>query len=229
MAGSVPARSADVVLFDFDYTLADSSPGILECVRFAMTRLGHDVPLDDEIRAQIGQPLQGSLARFFGADAAPSGGWRDADYVRLFVERADQVMAGRTSMLDGVPEVLATLRSAGLRLGVVSTKFRYRIEQVLGREGLRDRFDCIVGGEDVEKPKPHPQALERGLDTLGVARDRAVYVGDSLVDAEAAARAGLRFVGVLSGVTAAGAFDAHPVDALLPSVRELPALLGAAR
>jgi len=223
-----PGPAADVVLFDFDYTLADSSPGIIECVRFAMTRLGHAVPADDAIRAQIGLPLQGSLARFFGPEAAPPGGSRDAEYVRLFVERADRVMAEHTSILDGVPEALDALRAAGLRLGVVSTKFRYRIEQVLGREGLRDAFDCIVGGEDVEKLKPHPQALELGLDTLGVEPDRALYVGDTPVDAEAAARAGLRFVGVLSGVTGADAFEAHPADALLPSVRELPALLGAA-
>ncbi len=123
---------------------------------------------------------------------------------------------------------LAALQRAGLGLGVVSTKFRYRIEQILVREGLRGRFGCVIGGEDVTRHKPDPEALERALDALRVARGQVVYVGDSLVDAEASERASIRFVAVLSGVTPREAFAAHPAEAVIPSVCELPAWLGMA-
>lgn len=214
----------DAVLFDFDYTLADSSPGILLCMHHALTRLGHEPPDDDTLRAQIGQPLWGTLERLYGHASASD----DAEFVRLFVERADEVMAGHTTLLAGVPATLAALHRAGLQLGVVSTKFRYRIEQILVREGLRGRFGCVIGGEDVTRHKPDPEALERALDALRVERGQVVYVGDSLVDAEASERASIPFVAVLSGVTPPEAFAAHPAEAVIPSVRELTGWLGMA-
>lgn len=214
----------EALLFDFDYTLADSSPGILLCMRHALLVLGHEPPDADTLRRQIGLPLQGTLERLYGASVADD----DAEFVRLFVARADAVMADHTTLLAGVPEALAAFRSEDLGLGVVSTKFRYRIEQILSREGLRSHFGCIVGGEDVTRPKPDPQALERAVEALGADRSRVVYVGDSRVDAEAAARAGMRFVAVLSGVTPREAFAAHPAEAVIPSVCELPAWLGMA-
>jgi phosphoglycolate phosphatase len=215
-------RETKAVLFDFDYTLADSSPGILRCMRHALGSLGHEPPDDDTIRAQIGLPLWGTLERLYGAATREA----DAEFVRLFVEHADLVMADHTTLLAGVDEALAALHAQGLGLGVVSTKFRYRIEQILVREDLRPRFACLIGGEDVTRHKPDPEALERALEALRLERDCVLYVGDSLVDAEAAERARLRFVGVLSGVTPRDAFAAHPSEAVLGSVRELPAWLG---
>ncbi len=216
--------TVDALLFDFDYTLADSSPGILECMHFALTSLGRVPPDDETIRRQIGLPLWGTLERLYGPEAAE----RDDDFVRLFVARADEIMADNTRMLDGVPEALDRFRGAGFKMGVVSTKYRYRIEQILARDGLLEHFDCLVGGEDVEKHKPHPEPLERAVEALGVEMSRVLYLGDSAVDAEAAARAGLRFVAVLSGVTPAAVFEAHPSAAVLESVCELPGLLGIA-
>lgn len=212
----------DAVLFDFDYTLADSSPGILMCMRHALRALGREPPDADTIRAQIGRPLWGTIERFYGEASASD----DAEFVRLFVEHADRVMAEHTTMLAGVPDALAALRGEGLGLGVVSTKFRYRIEHVLVREGLRPHFGCVIGGEDVTRHKPDPEALERALDALGAARALVLYVGDAVVDAEAAARAGIRFVAVLSGVTGRESFAPHPQEALLPSVSGLPSWLG---
>ena len=214
----------EAVLFDFDYTLADSSPGILLCMHHALRALGRDPPDDDTIRGQIGRPLWGTLERFYGHASAAD----DAEFVRRFVAHADEVMADHTTLLEGVPHTLGLLREAGLALGVVSTKFRYRIDHVLVREGLRPHFGCVIGGEDVTRHKPDPEALERALEALRAERARVVYVGDSVVDAEAAGSAGIRFVAVLSGVTARDAFAPHPSEAVLPSVRELPSWLGIA-
>jgi len=128
-------------------------------------------------------------------------------------------------MFPEVPETLARLRALGIRTAIVSTKFRYRIEGILAREGLDQAFDVIVGGEDVAVNKPDPEGLISALGRLGVEASRAVYVGDHLVDAEAAGRAGIRFIAVLTGTSRLGDFSGHEVASVLSSLSELPGTL----
>jgi phosphoglycolate phosphatase len=130
-------------------------------------------------------------------------------------------MADRTVVYDYVPETIEHLRGKGLRLGIVSTKYRYRIVEVLGREGLLEPFEVIIGGEDVSEFKPDPESLNLALDKLDIPPEAALYVGDSVVDAEAALRAGVPFVAVLSGSTPREAFSEFEPRMILDSVREL--------
>jgi phosphoglycolate phosphatase len=111
----------------------------------------------------------------------------------------------------------------------VSTKFRYRIEDILGRAALSGLVDVIVGGEDVAQHKPHPESLERALRLLDVHPSRAVYVGDHPVDAQAAAGAQIPFVGVLTGATEAQAWAAFAPFRIIADVTELPAMLDLCR
>ena len=108
-------------------------------------------------------------------------------------------------------------------LGIVSTKYRRRIEGILERERLLDSFAVIVGGEDVSQHKPDPQSLLLALDRLGVPAREALYVGDSVTDAQAARRAGVPFVAVLSGTTPREAFRDCGVYKILADLRGLGA------
>jgi phosphoglycolate phosphatase len=114
-----------------------------------------------------------------------------------------------------------------MALGIVSTKFRRRLEAVLEREGLRARFDVIVGGDDVTNPKPAPEALLLALSMLELAPTEALYVGDSSADGMAARAAGIPFVAVLSGVTPLATLENLSPIAILGDASELPALTGA--
>ena len=134
-------------------------------------------------------------------------------------------MVSQTDLLEGVPEALDTLRAAQIKLGIVSTKYRFRIEDILGRFELADRFDMIVGGEDVAAHKPDPQGLVLALDALAVGPEEAVYVGDHVVDAEAAMRASVPFVAVLSGESERGDFRRFPNVGILGTVSQLPTFI----
>jgi phosphoglycolate phosphatase len=148
---------------------------------------------------------------------------RAPEFTRLFVERADQCMAELTNLYPEVPIVLDRMHRAGLKTAIVSTKFRYRIEKILSREGLASAFDAIIGGEDVTHHKPHPEGLERAIARLGVTSDRTVYVGDHPVDADAARLAGAAFVAVLGGgISVASDFSRYDVAAFIESLAELP-------
>lgn len=209
------------VLFDFDYTLADSSDAIVECFAAGLAAVGLPAIAPERIRRTIGLPLPEALRALHGvADAALAARFREG-----FHALAECIMHERTRVFAPVAEVTAALRAAGLATAICSTKRRGQIERILARHALLDRFDAIVGGEDVPRHKPAPDALLLALERLGLAPARALYVGDHQVDAAAAAQAGVPFVAVLSGPSPREDFAAHPVRAFLESVAQLPGLL----
>lgn len=214
------------ILFDFDYTLADSSPAIVACTNYALAALQLPAATPAAIRQTIGLTLDEAFAQLVGtlvpADRLPAA---SKAFDRLFIERADAIMADSTVLLPGVAEAVRTLKRRGLALGIVSSKFRYRIEQVMERELLRAEFDVIVGREDVLASKPDPEGLLTAMSALGGVPATTCYIGDSVIDAKSAQRAGTAFIAVLSGVTARAAFADYTCRAVLPSVADLPAAI----
>jgi len=208
------------VLFDFDYTLGDSSEGIVACVNHALACLGRPSAAADTIRPTIGRTLEEIFERLTGEALAPP------EFRTRFVECADRVMLDATVLYPEVPGVVATLRRAGLRLGLVTTKYAYRVAAILDRASLREAFAVVVGSDSVPAAKPDPAGLLAAIAALAVAPARTLYVGDSVVDAEASGRAGVPFVAVLSGPTRRADFTPFPVRAVLDRVAELPGWLG---
>ncbi len=201
------------VLFDFDYTLADSSAGIIECTNHALTEMGLPLVGPAAVCKSIGLSLDRMFREFTGSDGEPE---QAATFQRLFVAHADQVMLGHTRLYSGVPALVAELVRRGIRLAVVTTKFAYRITEVLDRDGISGAFVTIVGRESVLKAKPDPQGVRLALATLDCSPDDAIFVGDSLADEGAAAAAGVPFLAVLTGTTPEKAFST--AQKLLPRV-----------
>ena len=208
------------IIFDFDYTLADSSEGVIECINFALDRLGLPLAADAEIRQTIGLPLPDTLAMLVAKEYTR---YTD-EFTRLFVERADEVMVDMTELFDIVPETVAALQKLGIQLGIVTLKYRYRIESILRRERLLDAFEVTIGAEDVSEHKPSPKGLLVALERLNCVRQNCVYIGDSKTDAETARRAGIAFIAVLSGVTPRSAFEDYDVYEILEDVSGLLSL-----
>jgi phosphoglycolate phosphatase len=208
-------------VFDFDLTLADSTAGAVECVSYALRKLGLPPAEPSAIRHTVGL----SLSQTFQTLTGTSDGGRTDEFSRCFIERADEVMVELTAMFPEVPEALARLRASGTCTAIVSTKFRYRIERILAREKLAGAFDVIVGGEDVARYKPDPEGLCHALRKLNVPAARAVYVGDHPVDAEAAHRAGVRFIAMVTGTASVHDFAGHEVVRVLSSLADLPIAL----
>jgi phosphoglycolate phosphatase len=209
------------ILFDFDFTLADSSEGAVECVSYALRRTGLPHADPARIRETIGLSIAAALERLTGV----SDPFVVSEYSRHFVERADQVMADRTRIYPCVPAVLRELRACDHRLAIVSTKFRYRIESFLEREKLANLFSAVIGGEDTRRHKPDPAGLLLAVAALGSSPADCVYVGDHPVDAQAAAAAGIPFVATLTGVSRRETFDDFDALAVIADLSRLPELL----
>ena len=208
---------AEAVLFDFDFTLADSSSGIITCINYALSEMELGESSTEDIIKTIGLYIPEALVVLKGEKFRPRG----QEFMDHFTHKADEVMVEGTFFLPGALHVLKTLHGLGYRLGIVSTKFRFRIETVLERDGALNTVEVIIGGEDVTHHKPHPESLLKATDRLGLPVDRCVYLGDSEVDASAAKSAGIPFMPVQTGATPLETFEAYPRVALLESVADL--------
>ena len=204
-------------LFDFDYTLADSSKGIVICFRNVLERHRHTGISDEQIKRTIGKTLVDSFSILtgIGDDAILE------EYRKEYVKEADRFMTANTRLFPETVSVLQALKEKGANIGIISTKYRYRIMELAKDNIPEGIIDLIVGGEDVKTAKPSPEGVFLALENLGTDKDTTLYIGDSIVDAETAQAAGMDFAGVLHGATTAEELEAYPHVAIMKDLTEL--------
>ena len=204
-------------LFDFDYTLADSSRGIVTCFRIVLTRHGYTEVTDDDIKRTIGKTLEDSFSILTGiTDATQLAGFKEE-----YRKEADTHMTVNTVLFLETKSVLVALKDSGARIGIISTKYRYRIKELLDQHFPANFMNIIVGGEDVKTAKPSPEGLLFALKQLHATKAETLYIGDSTVDAETAQAAGVAFAGVTHGVTTAKELGKYPHWKIMSTLNEL--------
>ena len=195
----------DVILFDFDYTIADATEGIVDSANYALRALGLPEAAREAIRHTVGMTLEEAYTSLTGKT--------DADemtrYRALYVERGNEVMTAGTVLFPDTKEALARLQAAGGMLGIVSSKYRFRVAEALAKFGLT-AITLVIGLEDVVQAKPAPEGIEKAIAHFGSAKPRTLFVGDSLYDGKAARNAGVDFAAVLNGTTPRKAFEGLP-------------------
>lgn len=200
-------------LFDFDGTLVDTTEMIFQSMRHATSSvLGRDDLSREELLANVGQPLPRQMEVF------------DAEKAELLLEayRAhhEEHHDALIGEFPGVDEALARLRTAGVRVVVVTSKRRRSVEMALEKfPGLDLVVDRFVTMEDTERHKPDPEPLLRGLELMGgIPKEQAAYVGDSPFDVQAAKAAGLRSVAVSWGAFSEDTLREAEPDHLVPDI-----------
>lgn len=185
------------VIFDFDYTLGDSTEGIVKSTNYALMMLGEEEKTKEQIRRTIGLSLQETYKVLTGRN----DNTRAEVFKDFFIEEANRVMVDSTHLYDDTYHVLYSLKSDGFKVGIVTTKLNSRIQSILEKFNITKFIDVIIGVENVKNVKPDPEGLNLACKKLRLNKEKVVYVGDSIVDAEAAQRAGIGFIGVLTGTT----------------------------
>lgn len=193
------------VIFDFDYTLGDSTNGIVLSANYALGKLGLDVKSTEEIRKTIGLSLKDT----YSALTMKHNEEEAEQFSKYFKEKADLVMVENTELYANVKEVLRKLKKEGYKIGIVTTKLHYRIEKILNKFHALDLVDLIVGADDVKIEKPDPEGLIWTIEHLKLDKKDILYVGDSLVDAKTAENAQVKFAGVLTGTTTSDEFGMY--------------------
>lgn len=204
-------------LFDFDYTLADSSRGIVICFRNVLERHHHTGISDGQIKRTIGKTLVESFSILTGIQDAETL----EEYRKEYVKEADRFMTVNTRLFPETAVVLQALKEKGAQIGIISTKYRYRIMELMSHAIPQDVIALVVGGEDVKTAKPSPEGVFLALERLNAEKSSTLYIGDSTVDAETARNAGIDFAGVLHGTTTEEELKAYPHVSVIRDLTEL--------
>ncbi|MDE2617777.1 MAG: HAD-IA family hydrolase [Burkholderiales bacterium] len=208
-------RQYDLIAFDWDGTLFDSTAIITRCIQDAVRDVGGTVPSDKDAAYVIGMGLMQALAH-----AAPDV---PADKYPLLGERYRfHYMARQNdlSLFAGVLELLADLKQRHHWLAVATGKSRRGLDEVLQTVQLKGVFDGSRTADETAG-KPHPRMLQELMREFGVEADRTLMIGDTTHDLQMALNAGCPGVGVSYGAHEPEAFHALQPLHVAHSVREL--------
>ena len=182
-----------ILLFDLDGTVIDSTEAILESFFVACEQNGCEKPSGDEVKKLIGYPLDVMFAQV-GVDERKV--W---ECVASYKEHYRVISKNKTLLLPRAKEAIE-LAATFARLGVVTTKTARYSKELLRHFGVFEFFEVLIGREDVQNPKPHPEPILRALEVMGKKPSRDVWmIGDTKLDLLCAKNAAVNAVGVLSG------------------------------
>lgn len=205
------------VLFDLDGTLANTIPLIVASYRHALSSHGLPVPEEPELRGWIGRTVVDIFTERHPEQAESIV----AEYTRWNVAH----LSALVETYPGIAELLADLASAGVRIGVATSKRRFSAEATLAAVGLDGLVRVAAAMEDTVLHKPAPEPLLHALDVFGSDPAAAAYIGDAAVDLHAAHAAGVAGVGVTWGAGTPVELEAVPHAAVVASVDDLRAFL----
>jgi HAD superfamily hydrolase (TIGR01509 family) len=206
--------SIEYVLFDWDGTLIDSFEADANAYAFMFDALGISWSIEE-----LKRNYSPNWHRIYRAARIPRSKWGEADRLwRQFAEKQSP------KLQPGARSVLRTL-DRRFKLGLVTGGSRWRVRKQLRQHSISSLFLAKVYCEDAPHRKPHPAPLKMALEQMRALPQRCVYVGDAPEDIEMAHRAGVRAIGVLGGSPVPERLRAASADALIETIRELPALL----
>lgn len=182
------AKPITTLLFDFDGTLLDTNELIIQTFQSV---LGNRYPGKYE-RTDILPFLGPTLIESFGSIDPEKAEEMIAEYRAWNIAMHDEL----ASEFDGVSETMRLLKSAGMKMGIVSTKRNDMIGKGLQLLDVDGVFDVIIGLEDVQNTKPHPEPILLALERLGAKKEEALMIGDNFHDIEGGKNAGVRTAGV---------------------------------
>lgn len=184
----------NIILFDLDGTLIDSTDAIVSTFHHAFKEMNYEFKgTDQDIMDLIGHPLE---IMFLELGVDDEIVW---DFVHAYKNRYREISTEKTLLLDSAIEALENA-SKFARLSVVTTKTGAYTIPLLEHFDILKYFEVITGREHVENPKPHPEPILKTLDQMKIAKTSNIWmIGDTQLDIIAANGAGINSVGVLCG------------------------------
>jgi phosphoglycolate phosphatase len=214
-------RRFDLIVFDWDGTLFDSTALIARCIQASCADLGQPVPSVRDASYVIGMGLAEALAHAapsLSPDRYPELGAR---YRHHYLARQNEL-----SLFDGTLPMLHALRQRNHSLGVATGKSRRGLDEVLHTVQLQGLFDATRTADET-RSKPHPQMLNELMAELGAAPHRTLMIGDTTHDLLLAANAGVASIGVSYGAHEPTSFSEFSPLHVAHSVADLDTWLSA--
>lgn len=182
------------VLFDLDGTLTDAAPGILNCIRYALTAQDIEVPSDDAMRPFLGPPLAVTFREHFGMNDE-----QIAQAIDKYRERYHDVGLFENEVYPGIPELLREIADAGIPLATATSKPEYSATRILEHFELAQYF-TFIGAAALDGSRDSKSlVIDHTLRATNFPPGETLMVGDRKHDVEGAREHGIETIGVLWG------------------------------
>jgi len=179
-----PSQRPSAIIFDWDDTLIDNWQAIHAGLNATMDAMGHERWSFEKTKSNVRRSMRDSFPELFGDR------WEEA--ADVFLKSIQQNHLETIKVLDGVPDMLNSLRDLDIILGVVSNKNGILLREEAEFLRWEAYFHAIVGANDAEKDKPDPAPIYLSLENSQLNPDETIwYVGDAPSDLECAHRAGV--------------------------------------
>ncbi len=209
-----------MIIFDWDGTLVNSIDWIVDCIQKAAAECGCKIPEDQETRDIIGLSIKKAMQKLFpGIDEITQ-----ERLVKRYSEMFFSKKIARSDLFEGVHPMLENLKKSGYQLAVATGKNRLGLDKALLGTQTVDLFE-VTKCADETMSKPNPAMLNEIVEHLGVNKQRAIMVGDSIHDLQMAANAEIASIGVACGAHSAETLKQYNPLHCLQRTHELHELL----
>ncbi len=203
-------------LFDMDGTLIDSSEAIVNSIKEAARIIGWRIPGDNEIKEIIHLPSHLSFKVLF-PDKEPE------DFDSVFL----RLMRGKyKNMIKEVPNAKMTLEllnAKGIKIGIVTTKDKLSAEETV--RNFQFPCDVLLTAEDTERTRPDPEPLLKAIKLLDSSASLTFYCGDTSQDIIQGRRAGVKTIGLTTGLHSKEDLESEKPDFIFDNVEEVLGIL----
>jgi phosphoglycolate phosphatase len=200
----------DLIIFDWDGTLADSVDWIVQCIQAAAQQYRCPVPQAQAVKNIIGLSIENAMLTLFAEQSDDMRQQLAAAYSQKFFSQP----IGPEHLFPGVRAMLQQLKADGYRLAVATGKKSKGLALAIEQTGVADLF-CITRSADQSASKPDPLMINQIVDECGADKQRTLMVGDSIHDLQMALNAGVSSVGVTCGAHSEAVLQAfNPIRCL---------------
>lgn len=211
------------VLFDLDGTLLDTVDDLADSMNFALERLGLDTHPVEAYKIFVGDGVEMLVRRV--ATAAESDGKLAVDILDAFCEEYDKRWHSKTTLYDGIDQMLDSLVELGITMTVLSNKPHDFTELCVSRLLPQWRFEIVRGVSDQTPAKPNPAGALSLAKELDIEPDRFLYLGDTNTDMKTATAVGMFAVGAEWGFRSAEELNANGAKVIINHPTEFLKLL----
>ena len=208
----------ETILFDLDGTLINTNELIIASFQHTLAEYDAGTYTREEIINFIGPPLLESLASV----NAEKKEEMMATYRAFNIANHDHYV----EIYPTVLETIKKLKQSGCKLGVVTTKLHDTAQLGLEITGLAPYFDLLIGLDDVDHAKPHPEPVLKAMDSLQANPVTTIMIGDNYHDVEAGHNAGVQTAGVAWAIKGEENLKQYNPDYILKEMKDLLTIVG---
>jgi HAD superfamily hydrolase (TIGR01549 family) len=209
----------DLLLFDVDGTILDSSDDLVLAANLTLAKAGHPKQTKEEIMSYVGFGFDVFMSHLCKKAQGQVADTIKTDFVCFLEKQKDT----NVFIFDGVKETLDFFKDK--KKGVITNRSQAFAVSTLKNIGLYDLFDLVSGVTVPEKIKPNPFSIEYVLGVLGIQKDRVLMIGDMIVDIQAGKKAGVSTCAVSYGLGTREDLLAQRPSFLIDDIRELMCLV----